>query len=414
MNDVFTTALGLAAPWAVSNVDFDIAKGSINFVVEYEAKRAPCPKCSAPEQRIHDRVERTWQHLHFFQYRAFIKARVPRVKCAKCQGVVQLEVPWSRPGAGFSQLFEAFIVALAQALPVNQIAVLTKVSDDRIWRVLHHHTSVARSKESHADVSRIGVDETSARKGQDYITLVHDLDRERLLFATPGRKSETLAAFAEDLEKHGGSASAITDISMDFSAAYQKGARENFPQAKPSYDPYHAVAIVGRALEQVRRAEAKKRADELRGLTWSIRKDVHKWSEAEHSQMHDFQRSNLQTARGWRLKEALRDIYRNVTDRTTAAAAFKSWISWASRSRLAPFKRTAATFKAHLDGILNHFESGLSNARVEAMNGRIQAAKKRARGYRTSANLITIAYLICGNLKELPKNPWIYPVTLNQ
>jgi hypothetical protein len=46
---------------------------------------------------------------------------------------------------------------------------------------------------------------------------------------------------------------------------------------------------------------------------------------------------------------------------------------------------------------------------VEAMNGLIQAAKARARGYATDHRLITMCYLIGGKLKHLSTNPWITP-----
>ena len=85
-------------------------------------------------------------------------------------------------------------------------------------------------------------------------------------------------------------------------------------------------------------------------------------------------------------------------------------MSWARRSRLLPFKRLAATCRAHLSGIVEHFRSGLSNAFVEAMNAQIQAAKARAKGYATVRHLMAIAYLLCGKLKHLPRNPWLPPV----
>ncbi len=81
-------------------------------------------------------------------------------------------------------------------------------------------------------------------------------------------------------------------------------------------------------------------------------------------------------------------------------------MGWATRSRLAPFYNLARTIKAHWDGILNGFDSRLSNGGVEAINGLIQAAKARARGYRTTRNFINMAYLVAGRLKNLPASPY--------
>ena len=195
MEKLFTQALGLA----VVSFEFKQLEGEIVFKVECEAKQLPCPACSAPDQPIHDRRPLRWQHLHFFQFRAFIDARLPRVACRECGKTTQMDAPWSRPGSGFSLLMEAFVVALCQAMPVAHVARLIGVSDDRLWRMLDHHVGVARTREDHAEVRRIGVDETSSRRGHRYISLFHDLDARRLLFATPERDAATFAAFANDL-----------------------------------------------------------------------------------------------------------------------------------------------------------------------------------------------------------------------
>ncbi len=80
-----------------------------------------------------------------------------------------------------------------------------------------------------SEVHSVGIDETSSRRGHDYITLFVDLVAKRLLFATPGKDAETFAQFAEDLQAHGGSAEAITEVSMDLSPAFQKGPQNTCP-----------------------------------------------------------------------------------------------------------------------------------------------------------------------------------------
>jgi predicted enzyme related to lactoylglutathione lyase len=69
-------------------------------------------------------------------------------------------------------------------------------------------------------------------------------------------------------------------------------------------------------------------------------------------------------------------------------------------------KDFAKTVKNHWDGILNAFDSKLTNGRVEAANGQIQAAKAKARGYGTVRHLITIADLVAGKLTHLPACPF--------
>jgi len=124
--------------------------------------------------------------------------------------------------------------------------------------------------------------------------------------------------------------------------------------------------------------------------------------------MHWLQRSNLKSARAWRLKQALREVYREAVDANCAVKAeqiLMGWISWARRCRLEPFKRLANTLKERLPGVTRGMLDGRSNAYVEAMNGMLQQTKRAARGFRTVANFIAIAYLRMAKLKHLPINP---------
>lgn len=354
----------------MAHVDFQQTAGRIVFTVENTAKRLVCPACGAADQPIHDRLSRRWQHLNFFQYLAVIEAKLPRVGCHACGKTTQVEVPWARAGAGFTETLEAFIVALCSQMPVSAVAALLGVPDDRIWRVLDVHVGVARAPEDFSNVCQVSADERNARKGQRFLTLFCDLAARRLLFATQGRKTDTFKAFADDLAAHGGDAKAITDVSLDLGAAYQAGTREHCPNAKISFDPFHVVALANEALDQVRRAEVKQVGD-LKGIRWGALKDVTNWTRKQIKQMHWLQRSNLKTARAYRLKQALREVFAKGGILAQATTLLDAWISWARRCRLTPFKRLATTIKMYRDGILEHFRSGLSNGFAEGINGRI-------------------------------------------
>lgn len=408
METLFTQALGLTTPWRVVNVDFRQSEGVIVFQIDNTAQRLTCPACGAIDQPVHDRLSRSWRHLNFFQYQAVLQARVPRVGCTVCEKTTQVSVPWARAGSGFTQTLEAFIVALCEQMPVLAVARLLGVSDDRVWRVLDHYVKQARDQEDYSTVRRISADERSARRGQRYVTMFCDAEERRLLFATPGKNAATFAAFTDDLVAHGGDAHAITDVSLDLGLAYQAGAREHCPNAVVSFDPFHVIALANEAMDQVRRAEVKHETD-LKGCRWGTLKDAANWTTAQITQMHWLQRSGLKTARAWRLKERLREVFAQHVDLADTETLLRRWISWAKRCRLAPFKRLAGTVQKHLAGIVEHFRSGLNNGFAEAINGRIQAAKARAKGYGTDEHLITISYLVCAKFKHLPKNPWLHP-----
>lgn len=403
---LFTMALGLRAPWSVTDVRFDANLKEIHFDVRFKAgSRFACPSCGAADQPVHDTRPRTWEHLRFFEHKAFIHAAVPRVACGQCGKTGQVPVPWARSGSGFSQLFDAFVIALAREMPVKTIADLLNIGDDRIWRVLEHYVPAARAQEDFSDVTAVGIDETASRRGHNYITLFHDLNLGRLLFACEGRDADTVRAFAKDLREHGGDPDLVTAACIDMSKSYIAGVGRHLPEAAITFDRFHVIQLANAALEEVRRAEVRENPA-LKNSRWMWLKDKHSWTKRQIHQHHELSRMHLKTGRAFRLKETLRDIFMTATTREEAEAQLSAWFRWARRSKLSPFKKLAMTLKAHWDGILNGFDSALSNGSVEAINGLVQAAKARARGYRKPRNLILIAYLIAGNLSHLPASPY--------
>ena len=106
-------------------------------------------------------------------------------------------------------------MALVKVMPVQATARLVGEHDTLIWRIIHHYVESAQAASDHSAVSRVGVGETAARRGHDYVSLFVDLDERRVLLATPGKDATTVEAFAQDLTVHGGKPEAVKEVSMD-------------------------------------------------------------------------------------------------------------------------------------------------------------------------------------------------------
>jgi predicted RNA-binding Zn-ribbon protein involved in translation (DUF1610 family) len=141
--DLFQLALGLVPPWMVAAADFDAEKKRLDIEIDFKTGgRFPCPDCGKASCPVHDTVKKTWRHLDFFQHQAFLHARVARIDCPDC-GVRLVNVPWARPGSGFTLLFEAFAMTLVTAMPVAAAARLVGEHDTRLWRVVLHYVEKA-------------------------------------------------------------------------------------------------------------------------------------------------------------------------------------------------------------------------------------------------------------------------------
>ena len=169
-----------------------------------------------------------------------------------------------REGSSFTLLFEALSLALCRELPVSQAAGLLRVAAKRLWKRIDHYVTKAKTQDDMSTVSKIGLDDTSVKRGQEYITVVHDLDAKRLLFACAGRDHTAVIAFAADLKAHGGDPDAVEHVCMDMSAAYRKGVGEGLPNANISYDRFHVVALAGDAMDEVRKEEMRSEPAKVR------------------------------------------------------------------------------------------------------------------------------------------------------
>lgn len=395
---LFGIALGITPPWEVEEIEFSKEAKRLDIKIGFQRGATfACPVCGAPAP-AYDTSEKTWRHLNFFQYEAYLTARVPRVKCpnAGC-GVKQVQVPWARAGSGFTLLFEALVMALVREMPVKVAAALLGEHDTRIWRVLDHYIQIARAQADYSEVERVGIDETSARRGQDYISLFFDLDRKRLLFGTEGKGHETVKAFTEDLKSHSGAPEKVTAACIDMSKAFIKGIKEALPNAEITFDPFHLIQLMNDALSKMRAEEARLFPDLLKGSRYAFLKNPENLTEKQDETLVRLSHYQLKTAKAYQIKLALQDVYFAAT-REDAEVLLKSWYNWAIRSQIEQVKKVARTVKDHWNGILAWFDSKLSNGFLEAVNGLIQAAKRRARGYRSTKNLINMAYLIAGKL----------------
>jgi transposase len=289
-------------------------------------------------------------------------------------------------------------MALVREMPVKAAAALLGEHDTRIWRVIDHYVQSARAQADHSGVRRIGMDETSARRGQDYISLFYDMDQRRLLFGTEGRDHETVKVFTEDLKAHNGAPENITDACLDMSKAFIKGVNEALPNAEITFDPFHLIKHMNDALSQVRAEEARFYPEMMKGSRYAFLKNPENLTKKQDETLHRLCSYRLKTARAYLIKLALQDVYFSPT-RDEAEIRLKNWYNWAIRSQIEQVRIVAKTVKNHWNGILAWFNSQLSNGFLEAINGLIQATKRRARGYRTTKNLINMAYLIAGKLE---------------
>ena len=240
--DMFQVALGIEQPWFVSYREFDKEAGELHVHLNFKRGAVfPCPECHATGNKVHDIVndDRTWRHLDFFQYKTFIRSRLPRIKCNSCHKILTVKVDWARPSAGFTFLFDSQAMSLMKEMPVAAVAREVKEHDTRLWRVFHYYVKRAMNELDFTQVKRMAIDETSSRRGHQYVTLFVDMDTKRVMFATEGKGTEVLKVLQTFLEANKIDPSQIKEFCCDMSPAFIAGIEKHFPQAHITFDKFH-------------------------------------------------------------------------------------------------------------------------------------------------------------------------------
>lgn len=411
---MFQQILALGEGWHVRAVDY-VEKDSSVLIRVAETpglwKTERCPHCEAQAVGGYDHApERCWRHLNVCQLQSEIVCALPRGQCKECKKVYTVRAPWEGRSRGLTQEFEAFALTLMRAMPVKQAGEILGETDQKLWRALFAHVDAAWADLSWEDVVWVGADEMNRKKGHNYLTVFVDLEAKRVLLAVEGKDAGTWERFAEQLGQHNGHPKAIRQVAIDMSPAYIKGVKENFGNAVIVYDKFHVVSQVSAAVDEVRRAEARQDAEaraQLENTCWLWRKNPEHWTEREEQRWGQLKDKPLVTGLAFAMRLELQRAYASASARV-ARSRFVKWCHWVRTESAAltsglldPMRKAAEMVERHLEGILGHWQAGLTTAFLEGLNSLFSATKRKARGYRSTEYQIAMLYFVAGKL-EIP------------
>src|SRR5450631_8734 len=345
---------------------------------------------------------RRWRALDLGTTFAFVEADAPRVTC-KRHGVVVAAVPWARHDSRFTRAFEDQVCWLAVNCSKTAVAELMRPAWRSVGTILERVAAEAMREGDLLDgLRRIGIDEISHRKGQRYLTVVVDHHTGRLVWAAPGRDSQTVLGFFDALGPE--PCTQLELISADMAAWISRPIAERAPQADRCVDPFHVIMLATDALAQVRREvwnEARRQgnlqlARDLKGARFAVWKNPENLTDRQAAKLATIQQTNARLYRAYLLKEQLRQIYRLPA--ATAERLLDRWLAWARRCRLPSFVKLARTITEQRGKIIAAIEHGLSNARIEQINTQIRLIARRAFGFHSAQALIALAMLKLADL----------------
>jgi transposase len=208
---------------------------------------ACCPLCQAPTGRVHSRYERTLKDLPLAHFDLTIVLEVCKFFCLNetcprrifTERLPTIVAPWARRTRRYAEQLTAIALSLGGSAAVRLGQHLNAEASRNTF--LHLITCLSFPE---TDTPRIlGVDDFALRKGQQYGTILVNLETHQPIALLPDRSAETLA---EWLTAHPG----VEILSRDRSKTYKRGMSEGAPEAIQVADRFHLLHNLEETLEK--------------------------------------------------------------------------------------------------------------------------------------------------------------------
>jgi transposase len=403
LEEFYGQSTGVKEPWKVASVAIHPLAKQVEIVVTCQEGIAWVDPETGGRAHIKDWQEREWSHLDTCDFQTIVRARIPRIKLNDGR-TVMVSVPWAEPGGRFTRRFEAKLIDyISESKTVRGAARLASLTPDQIDGVIHRAVARGLLRRELQPLHLLGLDEKAYRKGHNYVTLLNDLENNRVIDVAKERTEETAKKLINSLPET--NRQEIKAVAMDMWPAYQNAVAAALPKADVVFDRYHISAHLNKGVDSVRRSERRRQAA---SGDQTLAKTKYLWLHNRLDlrtkvgiQFRALLNQDLQTATAWGLKE---NFHRFWSYRSWACAStfLERWTEAARDSGLRPIAKIADMIDKHAEGLLNYIHHGITNAASEGLNSAIQLLRANARGLPNFASFRARILFFLGKLDLKP------------
>lgn len=426
---IFQKILGVKG-LIVENVEYDDFHCNVTIKVRpTKGKQHRCPICGR-KMPFYDkgRGRRLWRGCDWNNRLVYLSAEAPRIRC-KEHGVLVAAVPWARHKSGFTYEFEQMTVCKALNCSKKATAREMRISWQTAGEIISRVRESVDKNPAHRfdNLTCIGIDETSHKKGHRYMTVVVNHEDGKLIWACDGYGKKVLSEFFEMLTEQ--QRENIKFVTADGAKWIQYCIEKYCPNAVRCMDGFHVVTWATEALDKVRqkafrdaseklgqqikRHRGRPRKDEIvqavnrisaeiKGAKHALGKNPEHLTETQQAKLEMIAKEDKTLYRAYLWKEKLRLTLH--MDYEEARRELDSWIKGVMHCRIPVFVELGKKVARHRDAILATIKYGLSNARIEAVNNKIKLTIRMAYGFRLPDNMISMIMLRCSDI--IIPMPW--------
>ena len=375
-------------------------------VVPRKNSRPICSGCHNPSSTYdHQPNPRHFAFIPLWGILVYLRYTMRRVDCSTC-GIKVESVPWSDGKHPLTKAYQLFLAQWARRLSWKETATIFKTSWNTVFRSVRYVVEYGLAHRQLDAIQAIGVDEIHYQKGQNYLTLVYQLDegRKRLLYVAKKRTVKSLLGFFRLIGKD--ATSKIQFVCSDMWPAYLKVIKKKVPNAMNILDRFHIAAKLNEAVNRVRIDEVKSLKQQgyepvLKDSKYCLLKRQENLTDKQSIKLADLLQYDLKSIRAYLLKESFNAFWQ-YTSPYWAERYLNLWCARAMRSRLDPIKKFVKTVRKHQPLMMNWFKAkkAYSSGAVEGLNRKINLVTRKAYGYKSFEVLQIALFHTMGDLPE--------------
>lgn len=360
-----------------------MSKESAELKVELARDRRHSHLCSVCRQKASAQrgKERRVRDLLFHGYKTSVVVEYYEVKCQRC-GVRVEHVPFVRPYARATRRLEEAVAWLCQHLPLSVVALYFSLNWKTVKNIDMAYLQHRFEAPSLDNLTVIGIDEVSYRKGHKYLTCVFDLNDPRLIWVGIGKNKEVLSQFFGTLGQQ--RCQHIKAVAIDMSRAYIEGVQEHCPNALIVHDKFHLVQDFNKVMDRIRINQFEQADKQHQGFFKKTKrllvmnpKKLTVEGKMRLKQLLDINRP-LNTA--YTLLEQLKQLWECETV-PQFNNALDNWCEMAYESNTQPLIHFADTLNAHRPGLCSYCLYPINTAILEANNRKVGLIRRKACGF---------------------------------
>ena len=363
---------------------------TIIFIAESKHNAIKCPACGEMTDKVHDT---RWQNIKDIPIRdksVIIRLNKKRYRCSCGKRGISETYESIDSYSRKTHRYDKYLAQEAVNQDYSRVARENGLSYTAIQNTVNKQLDrhIQEKTSDLTGVKAISIDEFAIVKKHKYAVVISDPINKRVIEILPSRRKDKLIEYFNSWSKE--QLQQIKYFSMDMWGPYKSVAKTVFPNAEITTDKFLLVALMNKALDEIRKQEQNTLSQSHRKKFYMSRMLLKKrgedLSDKDHQRLIKLFELSPALERAWELKEEFRDLLQ-IDSISEAKSALEKWYTRVSNAKLNPFYRVKGIIKRWQSQVLNYFKTKITNGFAEGINNKIKLIKRIGYGVPNIQNL---------------------------